>query len=53
MKSGSGSKTGKLTPKQLARFKTVMFSKPLKELAEDFPVSVSQLCRIRSGQHWN
>lgn len=49
----SGEKTGKMTNEQLKRFKSVMFSKPLKELAKEFPVSAAQLCRIRAGQHWS
>lgn len=52
-KSGSGCKTGKLSQEQVNKFRSVMFSKPLKELAKEFGVSSSQLCRIRSGQHWN
>lgn len=27
--------------------------RPLKDIARDYGLSLSQCCRIRSGQHWN
>lgn len=52
MKLGSGSKTGKLTEEQISWYKKNMYRLSLKEAARHLPVSTSQLCRIRAGQHW-
>lgn len=52
MKLGSGSKTGKLTHEQIVWYKKNMHKLTLKQAARHLPVSDSQLCRIRAGQHW-